>query len=132
MTKEPTNRELLSWWDRQPRGQHTCSDCGKIDDAAYVQPQHPFYAQGREGMALCGDCIGAHHRAAAAKRKAQLAAEPRCEVGGCKRRGAVRARGALLCKAHFERAQNRLQGFGIFGMAFDANRDAVLSLAGKD
>lgn len=38
-------------------------------------------------------------------RKEQLAAEPRCEVPTCNRRGAKWAMGVLTCTAHFDRAQ---------------------------
>lgn len=51
-------------------------------------------------------------------RRLQLAALPRCTMDGCKRRGTVTSFGALLCNAHFkraERAHNRsMSGLGLF------------------
>jgi hypothetical protein len=54
----PTDRALLKWWDVKAAELRaadvlalTCADCGKVDSPAYVQPQHPYYADGRDDIA---------------------------------------------------------------------------------
>ena len=85
----PSERALIAWWTAKgktfaPGTLLACSDCGKVDSPAYVQPQHPFYAGGRDDIARCGDCIDARNRLARAARKAALAGRPkdcdRCQV----------------------------------------------------
>ena len=76
-TKPPTNRQLLAWWDAQPKGPRTCTDCGRVDSSSYVQPQHPYWSGGVEGIALCGNCIGRRSDKRRADRKAQLAQRPK-------------------------------------------------------
>lgn len=107
MERAPTNRELIAWWDAQGKGPFTCADCGRVDNGAYVQPQHPFYAEGVSGIARCGECISVRNRAAREKRKADLRAMARCEVPGCRRRGTNRVMAAgnpLICGPHLKRA----------------------------
>ena len=102
--KAPTSGQLIKWWQAQPSGTYTCTDCGHQDDKAYVQPQHPYFAEGKTGTALCAPCISKHHEAWEIARKKQLDAEPRCEL--CNRRGAFRVGVArvLLCGAHKRKA----------------------------
>lgn len=109
--KAPTNRQLSWWYEAQPSGTYTCTDCGHQDSKAYVQPQHPYFAEGKTGTALCAPCISLHHEAWKIARKKQLDAEPRCEL--CTRRGLwyVGQGRVLLCGAHkkkVDRAHNRL------------------------
>lgn len=72
----------------------------------------------------CAACHNADYYAQKAARKVQLAAEPRCEVEGCKARGAWRCGAepaALLCGRHLKaaRAKNAPSGamayLGMFG-----------------
>ena len=102
--KAPTDRQLSKRYEAQPPGQYTCTDCGHQDDKAYVQPQHPYFAEGETGTALCAPCISEHNKAWKIARKKQLDAEPRCEL--CNRRGAFRVGVArvLLCGAHKRKA----------------------------
>ena len=109
--KAPTDGQLIKWWQAQPSGIYTCTDCGHKDDKALVQPQHPYFAEGKPGTALCSPCIRKHHEAWKIARKKQLDAEPRCEL--CNRRGLwyVGQGRVLLCGAHkkkVDRAHNRL------------------------
>lgn len=136
----PTDRALIAWYRSQPKGDYTCAWCGKIGPDHYVQPQHPFWAEGRQGIdgkapARCGDCINEAHRQARERRTAQLAAEPRCEIDGCNRRGAWKIAGALLCGAHLKAAQREhariAAPLGILGGLVDVNRSTVLHWAGR-
>ena len=109
--KAPTDRQLSKWFAAQPSGPYTCTDCGHRGDKAYVQPQHPYFAEGKTGAALCAPCISKHHETWKIARKKQLDAEPRCEL--CNRRGAfyVGYARVLLCGAHkrkAEQAHNRI------------------------
>lgn len=101
----PTHAAMRTFWATNPEGGYTCSDCGRVDSKAYVQPQHPFYADWQAGIARCCDCISARNRNAKAARKAALDAEPRCEVARCRRRGAWKLGGVLLCGGHTKRAK---------------------------
>jgi hypothetical protein len=91
--------------------------------------------EGREGLALCPNCIAARNATAKTERKRQLAAEPRCEVPGCSRRGAWRVRRVLLCGAHKDRAQRahlgEMVGAGGLGLFLvpDYDRADILRLA---
>lgn len=79
---------MIAWYDAQPKAQ-VCRDCGKDGNRAYVQPQPPRCRRDiatHEPYALCTDCIGRINRAYDERRKAQLAAMPRCDVDGCNRR----------------------------------------------
>lgn len=85
----PSDRALLRWWDEQarrfgPGATLTCADCGRIDSYHYVQPQHPFFADGREDVARCGECLGKIQAQRRSERRAQLAARAkdcvRCAV----------------------------------------------------
>ena len=50
----PTEKQLRAWWNTQPKiGAATCTYCGKVGPVHYVQPQHPCYAEGREGVFRC-------------------------------------------------------------------------------
>jgi len=130
----PTTRRLNAWYAAQPRtGDATCTYCGTVGPVAYVQPQHPFYAEGREGVYRCTDCLNAANALRQAARRAQLAAAPRCEVPGCRRRGNWRAAGVLLCGRHLKTAQREhtrvAGGFGILGGLMDYDRIDVLRWA---
>ena len=109
MTPRPTDRALSAWWTAQPDGPHTCADCGRQDSKAYVQPQHPYYAGGVEGTALCPDCIALRNERSREARRAQLAAAARCEVPRCGRRAAYSHNGVGICGAHLKRAQGELR-----------------------
>ena len=120
----PSSRALIAWWHAQPRGDRTCTGCGRVDTVDYVQPQHPYYAAGRAGVALCAECINKSHKVAADTRKAYLASLPRC--AGCRRRGTLvlTGSGVYLCRRHFQtvegavcRATNGLGGIVILTAA---------------
>lgn len=133
--KPPSPRALSVWYAEQPPGPYTCHDCGTTGPRHTVQPQHPFYMEGREGLALCPDCITARNVAARAERKRQLDAEPRCEIPGCTRRGAWKMRGVLLCGACKARVQRshleEMAGAGCLGLFLvpEYDRADVLRLA---
>lgn len=119
---------FAEWWDAQPE-QQTCRDCGKEGRKAYIQPQ-------QDGGALCIDCIAAHNARAREARKAQLAAAPRCEVPGCRYRGAWRASGVLLCGRHLKRARaevrRRMAGAGALALFLPGpqwSRAEILNMA---
>ena len=131
---KPTEKQLIAWWDTQQQtGDATCTYCGKVGSVHYVQPQHPYYAEGREGTYRCTDCVAKANVEARAARKAQLAAEPRCEVAGCSRRGSWRAMGVLLCGAHLKaakREQARVAApLGILGGLMTFGRDDIIHWA---
>ncbi len=132
----PSERALSEWYMAQPKGDHTCSDCGKVGPYYYVQAQHPYYAEGREGVSRCSDCINAINVRMKAERKAMLDTMPRCEVDGCKARGTFQvAGGVLMCGRHLkatQRAHNRaMQGMGGMGLFMTPNykREDVLKMA---
>lgn len=104
----PSSKQLVKWWDAQPDGLYTCTGCGVVRDKAYVQPQHPAWHNGQDGVALCGDCIGLRQKASAAARKSELAAMDRCEVPGCRARGTWRHNGTLVCGRHLNRAKQNV------------------------
>ena len=97
--KRPTDRQLAAWFANQPSGDYTCADCGKVASDYYVQPQHPYYAEGHEGIARCSDCIA---------RINQQMRLPRCEMPGCQHRGTWKLLGFVLCGPHKNRAMDRL------------------------
>ena len=107
--KPPTPREHSAWWLTVQAGEYECADCGRRGPKAYIQPQHPAYAAGLEGTALCSDCISRRNGRAREARRAQLAAAPRCEVPGCGRRAAFTHNGVGICGAHIKRAQAELR-----------------------
>jgi len=130
----PSTKQLNAWYCDQPRtGNATCTYCGKVGPVHYIQPQHPYYADGREGVFRCTDCLDKANVEARAKRKAQLAAEPRCEVTGCKRRGNWRSAGALLCGRHMKAARaghyKATASFGILGALMEYDCTDVLTWA---
>ena len=131
--KAPTARAMRAFWESQPEGDYTCADCGTVGPKTYIQPQHPYYARGAEGTALCADCINRHNRDGRAARKAELAAEPRCDV--CTRRGTVRTYGVLLCGAHLRNVSNAHdRNMGFSGMALFMtppaySRETILEMA---
>lgn len=71
----PSSRAISRWYDQQPDGDYTCADCGKVGPKHYVQPQHPFYAEGRKDVARCSDCINQRNADARARNKAARAEE---------------------------------------------------------
>lgn len=133
--KPPTNKQLSEWWAAQPKGDRTCTRCGVTRPHYYVQPQHPYYAGGAEGVALCGDCIDAANRQAAADRKAELDAMPRCEIAGCNRRATWKVGGERvgMCGHHKARAlkaaNRQAAGAGWLGLGWQPDRDTLLDLA---
>ncbi len=118
--KVPSDKKLLKWWDEQPRGIYTCSDCGRKDTNSYIQPQHPAYAKGVEGICLCGNCINEHNEKSRKQRKKVLDEMARCEVPGCKHRGTWKVQGTLLCGWHLKRFKKQhnktMAGAGMLGM----------------
>ena len=130
----PTNRALIAWYATQPQtGDVTCTYCGTVGPVHHIQPQHPFYVEGREGVFRCMACHNAAIAGRRAERKAQLAAEPRCEVAGCRRRGNWRTGGVLLCGRHMKAAQREhtriAASSGIFGGLMDYDRMDLLRWA---
>ena len=93
------------WYQSQDKEQ-TCSICGKQGHRAYVQPQWKASIAAGKVIAYCTDCIAALNKEHDIQRKAELAAMPRCEVPGCKRRGSWKAAGVLLCGAHLKKAKH--------------------------
>jgi hypothetical protein len=119
---------LAAWYDAQPAGDYTCSDCGKIGPKHYVQPQ-------RKGGALCSECINARNARARTERKATLAAMPRCEVPGCRARATYTHNGTGICGRHLKRARaamaRRMRGMEwlAFGAPTLLDRDALIRAA---
>jgi len=106
--KIPSDKILLKWWDSQPKGIYTCSDCGREDREYLIQPQHPAFTKGIEGIALCGDCINRHNEQQRKERKKELDSLPRCEVPGCERRGTWKVAGhTLLCGWHLKNVKRQ-------------------------
>lgn len=133
----PTPKALSEWYAAQPKGDRACSDCGKVGPSHYVQPQHPYYAGGVEGLSRCGECLGRINQTMRDTRKVELAAMERCEVDGCKMRGTFQvAGGVLMCGRHLHAAQReharRMAGFGGAGLFMPThhNRESILKLAG--
>lgn len=134
--KRPSDRALSEWYMAQPKTDRTCSDCGKVGPYYYIQAQHPYYADGREGVARCSDCIAKINLRMREERKAQLDAMARCEVDNCRQRGTFQvAGGVLMCGRHMknaQRAHNRsMQGFGGMGLFMTPSYDRadVLKMA---
>ncbi len=124
----PSARAMSEWYEKQPKGERTCSDCGKVGPYYYVQAQHPYYADGLEGVSRCSDCITKINQRITEKRKAQLALEPRCSL--CNRRGTfVVAGSVLMCGAHLKKAQHKAQSFGWLAMTIGNDPETILSLA---
>jgi hypothetical protein len=142
--KAPTGPALTRWWqaiEKQFPGKiWSCVDCEKSDRGAYVQPQHPFYlAPEPDGTprARCCDCTNARNRAADARRKAELAALPRCEIPGCRARGNWTTGGALICGRHLAKVKREhakvcasIGGMALF-MPITFGRDDVIRWASK-
>lgn len=122
--KPPTKDELQKFWAGYDSSAiYTCHECGKTGQGYWVEPQHPYYMGGVAGLALCSDCINNRIHEANAKRKADLAAMPRCEF--CHRRGTWKSYGVLMCGKHLnnvKRAHNRnAMGAGFMGMFMAAS-----------
>ncbi|MHB1525011.1 MAG: hypothetical protein ACYCZN_01805 [Candidatus Dormibacteria bacterium] len=103
-----------------------------------VAPGRPCPACGEsmpsgDDNVCCCDCHNRAVREYQAARRASLAAEPRCEVDGCRRRGAYKAghESVLLCGAHLRRAQAVAARAGVFGMGVQWARETVLAAAGR-
>lgn len=136
--KRPGPTALSNWYMEQPAGDYTCTDCGVVGPKHSVQPQHPYYAGGREGVARCTDCrnrITLSHRA---KRKEQLDAMPRCSC--CKVRGTYEVGSkdgkVLLCGRHLKKVRRRHQmivagvgGLGLFLPAERVSRATIIEWA---
>lgn len=134
-SSRPSDKALGRWYDEQPTGDRPCSDCGRIGPKHYVQPQHPYYAGGAEGVSRCGGCIGKLNLEARARRKAQLAKEPRCESCG-RARLAWTVCGVGLCGRCKTRALRTLNGRAAQGgflgaMLYRPGREEVLA-AGRN
>ena len=138
--KQPTPKQMSDFYMSLPRQQQcTCSECGMTGPSSEVQPQHPFYAGGKVGTAKCVQCISKHNRERRENRKAEMAALPRCEVPGCKRRGNWKAgqEKVLLCGHHLkaakiahQKAVNIATGGVLFlGDQIPSSRDSVLKWA---
>ena len=91
----------------------------------------------RNSAGHCNDCHNRQARQWQIDRKAQLAAEPRCETTGCKRRGSWHTyAGVLLCgqhlnnvKRHHGRTMAQLGGMGLFMPGISYSREEILTLA---
>jgi len=136
VTNGPSKLELLGFWEAQPKGDYTCADCGRRGPKTYIQPQHPYYMGGREGLALCGDCIGRRNTEARDARKRAREAGPRCEVPGCRGpQNWIVGKGVKLCGRHKTAAIQGHQaeaarhgGLALF-VPMDYSRDDVLRWA---
>lgn len=140
--KKPTSREFDAWWTAQPEAQK-CTGCGREGTKGTVQPQHPYYAEGKEGVTRCWECLNKINAEIRAKRKAELAAMAKCEV--CTRRRGTYKVGTdsvLLCglcftkvKAERNKRASKLGNFAYlawFGEGMPSNREAILSYARGD
>lgn len=125
----PSTRALSRWYDAQPDRDYKCTDCGRVGPKHYIQPQHPFYADGREDVARCSDCISRLNREARTRRRQQLASEPRCDVPACGKRGAWDVAGVLLCGAHKRRARDSYAMLGVWGGVAPQDRASILKAA---
>ena len=74
-TGAPSNRALSRWYDAQPDGDYTCTSCGRVGPKHYVQPQHPYYVEGRTGVASCTDCTNRQNEETRARGRAAKSAE---------------------------------------------------------
>ena len=128
----PSSRALSRWFDAQPDGDYTCTDCGRVGPKHYVQPQHPYYAEGRTGTALCTDCTNRHNAEARAARRRALAEEPRCAAAPCSKRGAWNVAGVLLCGGHKRRVQNAYGRMGVWAGVAEYDRESILRAAQRD
>lgn len=111
----------------------TCTWCGTTGPYYYVQPQHPFYADGRENAARCIDCHNAENARRKEAARTARAAAPKCEA--CQRsRGTWKALGTLLCGRCLKRARTKIAAQGIFGFLGSASmtRETLLSIAAPD
>ena len=78
----------------------------------------------------CNSCWNKNAIRQQEERKAQLDAMPRCEF--CNRRGTFIAVGqVLLCGRHLKQAQNKVAGFGIFGMGMSQTPESVRAILTK-
>ena len=107
-----------------------CSDCHGTRPSefgqSYVNELCEYKAGrliARLGRFQCGGCAADARAKYKAARAAELAAEPRCLVPGCKRRGTFRAgsyNAALICGRHLKAAQGehqkRMSGLGGLGL----------------
>lgn len=112
--REPTAAEL------EASRPGTCTRCGN--------------ESGPTGRNTAGECMECHNRGYHERkeaRKKELAALPRCEVAGCKRRGTWTCQGALMCGGHLKRARGKVAATGILGfLAADSiDRNIILKLA---
>ena len=87
----------------------TCTVCG-IDSPP-----------GRNSAGMCGSCHNRNYHATQAERKAaratQLAAEPRCMVDGCSKRGGWSIPGGIvMCKSHVDAAYRKSAGLGVYSL----------------
>jgi len=141
-----TSKTMARWYDAQPKGDWTCSWCGTVGPYHNVQPQHPRHAShcGQDASeaphavagrptARCCEC----HNAAVAwsrdERRKARAAEPRCEVQGCRRRQTWNVAGAWMCGQHKSATLRKVYSGGMCAMLGSATmtRDAALALASK-
>lgn len=130
-TKIPSDKTVLRWWDEQPKGVYTCSMCGREDFGSIVQPQHPGFMRGVEGIALCGNCVYKIHEQNKTQHKKDLGTLPRCEVPGCNKRGTWRVGGhTLLCGWHLKnyKANASTEELGIF-TNLDYSKKQILEMA---
>ena len=118
-----------------------CSSCGKSGRVEQLARYKADEEVERYQKFSCTDCLNARSREWKAERKAQLAAEPRCQVPGCRMRGTWRAGSVdqvLLCgrhlkaaKAeHYKRASQGLGGLALF-MGAEVSGPEVLNMVAK-
>lgn len=107
-TKRPSPAQLSRWYREQinARPECTCTDCGTTGPSYHVQPQHPYYSAGRDGVALCTECINRRNAERKAKRKAELDAMERCCC--CNRRATLEHNGTGICGRHFKAARREI------------------------
>lgn len=141
--KAPSPSAFSTWYEAQPKGENTCAWCGKVGPSYYIQFQHPFWAEGKQGEngkppARCAECVHKGNLEARANRKVQLASEPRCEVPGCSHRGAWKSGGVLLCGAHLRkvkvghaRAASNFGPFALFASDWYERSDILNWAMGK-
>lgn len=86
----------------------TCTRCNQPTPNGMALYRFDTKTRENLGAAIrftCDACYRLEHDEYTARRKAQLAAEPRCEIDGCTARGNWRSLGILLCGRHLKKAQ---------------------------
>lgn len=121
-------------WDG-PVTDHACDDCGATTSIMQLTEVRANKVVARLNQYLCCNCSNQRLRLWQERRKAQLAAEPRCEVDGCKARGTMYGGDdhVLLCGRHFNRVKRGFDAAsarsGMPWLHCPTPRDYVLKLA---